>query len=89
MERTQHWLKYVYPPLTLDFITYIDTHVTSPLSVSEIDQALNVTEHRLSAEVNHYLEMTIPTYIIRRRVEEAALLLLQIEKPIKIIVSHF
>jgi two-component system response regulator YesN len=89
MEQEQHLLKRVYPPLILEFVAYVDTHLTSNLSVERIAQALHVSGNRLSTEVNVHLHRTIPTYIMRRRVEEAAVLLVQTEQPIREIAEHF
>ena len=65
------------------------SHEPSSLSVDELARALHVSSDRLSAEVNYHLQRTIPTYIMRRRVEEAAVMLAQTEEPIRGIAEHF
>ncbi|WP_298789210.1 helix-turn-helix transcriptional regulator [uncultured Marinococcus sp.] len=89
MEQEQHLLHHIYPPLIVEFMSYVDAHLTSSLSVDELARALHVSSDRLSAEVNHHLQRTIPTYIMRRRVEEAAVMLAQTEESIRGIAEHF
>lgn len=89
MEREQHLLRHIYPPVILDFVAYVDMHLTSTLSVEQIAEALHVSGDHLSTAVNHHLHRTIPTYIMRRRVEEAAVLLVQTEQPIGRIAERF
>jgi len=81
-------LDQVYSPLVVQLIDDVEIHLTQPLSVSKLAELLQTSTSRLSAAVNHHLQLTIPGYVMQRRLEEAAILLVETEEPMQRIAKH-
>ncbi|MCQ2981338.1 MAG: AraC family transcriptional regulator [Treponemataceae bacterium] len=64
-----------YTPMVRQALNYINTHLSSDIHLPEIASAINVSPNYLSAVFNRETEMSISTYINRRRIEKAVELL--------------
>ncbi|MCQ2613650.1 MAG: AraC family transcriptional regulator [Treponemataceae bacterium] len=64
-----------YTPMVRQALNYINTHLSSDIHLPEIASAINVSPNYLSAVFNREAEMSISTYINRRRIEKAVELL--------------
>jgi AraC-like DNA-binding protein len=71
-----------------DFASYVEAHLSQPMTVREIAENLGVTPNYLSDWLYRVLKIRPIDYINQRRIEEAQLLLISTERPINEIAAQ-
>lgn len=65
----------ISPPIIKDAMNYVTVHLTDPLSVQTISDALNISRSRLSHLFKEFTGTSLWNYVIVRRIQYAQILL--------------
>jgi YesN/AraC family two-component response regulator len=75
--------KYVLNEKFNTILTYINHHLHDKYSLTMISEQFDISSNTLCSYFNRYLKTTFVNYLIKTRMEYAAKLLLQTNKPVK------
>lgn len=63
-------------------LNYIEEHLYQEIKLKDISNVINYSKSHISREFNKYLGISLPKYIMKRRLSNAAIMIYTTDKPI-------